>query len=374
MKIFQRFIRIICFILMVLCVLPQNTLAQTAAEEAAEQREFEHERRLEELEDMRSFQEKPKTAEDVLKMIKERAELKIKERKRKALLKTRISAGVNYAHEENPASSVKGSEDKDFTVEENFSFNWVPTFSPTLSGNAGYSLVDLNYLGQENLSTFDHSVNADITYRTLKGKLSLTPGIKHQWLIYPFDVGSRYNQSKAFLKFTHYFAQKWHYGGKYEYAYKFYPKKAARDEVATNLDFSTTHTRHTAEFWVKRFFGKYNVRLKAKSFRNKSNDEYQDFNDYDSHKGEFTLSGAFLENNKLYVSLTSDFEVKHYFDRLAVNTARWDNVWTERLSINYTLKDNMTANYTFTHKISDSNADTGKFVNTTNKVGMTLNF
>ncbi len=352
-----------------------NAYAQaTAADEAREQREEARDRRQEELQELRQLDKKPKTAEEVLQMLKEKAKEKITERRRKELLKTQISAGVTYIYETNPSSAVKGSLTPDPSLEDTFSINWVPKLTRNLSGNVGYSVTDLNYFGEEALGTADHVLNADMIYSAFGGKLSLNDSSKYEWYIYPFDAPSNYEQWKNTFSFTHYLTDIWNWGGKYEYSYKDYDKKASRDEAGTSVPFSREDYRNTGEIWIKRFIGKYSIKLKGKSYRNKSNDEYQDFNDYDAHQGEITLSGNPLGWEKLYASASTDFEVKQYYDRVAVNTARDDRANTHKLNLYYTLNKYAKLNFTFQHKTSSSNAATGEFSNTTYKLGTTVNF
>ncbi|MCB9748059.1 MAG: hypothetical protein H6755_06605 [Candidatus Omnitrophica bacterium] len=375
MKFYIKAPSLLFFLFSLLFVYPSLTYAQTAAEEAREQIELERERRKEELEEMRRLQEKPKTAEEVLDMLKKRAEERRAEKRRRELLQTRISTGFTYQVETNPTSAVQGSAKDDFAFEETLNLNWTPKFTPNLSGNAGFSLINFDYDNNKTLSTRDYTISGDITYRLLNGKLAITPGTSYQWLIYPKAEDSSYEQSKYFLQFTHYFTSKWNWGGKYEYTSKDYDHDLARNSSQTDIkDLIRNDTRHTGELWIKRFIGKYSIKVKGKSYRNKSNDEYQDFNDYDAHKGEITLSAGFLEQNKLYLSYTTDFEVKQYFARVAASTARWDQALSHRLSANYTLNKYSKLNYTFTHKKSSSNAGTGNFEDFTNKMGFTLNF
>lgn len=354
---------------------PSSVYAQgSLSDEARAQREFERERRVEEREELREIDRKPKTAEEVLEMLKERAKEIIAERRRKELLKTQISAGTTYIYETNPSSAVKNSLTPDGSFENTFSMSWVPKFSKIWSGNFGYSLTDLNYVGEEGLGTFDHSVNGDLTYLTFGGKLSLTQNNKHTWLLYPFDAPSSNQEHKHGLSFTHYLTQKWNFGGKYEYSKKDYDKKAARDDNQADLPFHREDWRHTGEVWIKRFLGKYSLKLKAKFYRNKSNDEYQDFNDYDAHQGEITFAGNPFGWEKLYLSASSEFELKQYFDKVAVSTARDDHVHTSKLNLYYTLNKHAKLNFTFQHKTSSSNAAAGEFSATTYKLGTTITF
>jgi putative NIF3 family GTP cyclohydrolase 1 type 2 len=366
----------------VLCVaalgllFPSLSCSHTAADEAREQQESKAEERAEEREEMRRLdtEEQPKTAGDVVEMLKKRVEERRRERRRKELLKLSASAGATMIWESNPASVNTGDKD-DPSYEKTFSLNWLPKFNRQFSGNLGYSLTDLLYQDNPTLGTFDQTLTADMTYKTLGGRLHLTPGGSHQWMVYPKADTSSYNQTKSFFRFTHYLPDAWSWGGKYEYAYKKYSKDLARgDDEAEIRDLKRLETRNTVELWIKKFIGKYSLKLKGKSYRNKSNDEFQDFYEYDTHKGEVVVAGSFLKDNKLYMTYTADYEVKQYFERLAEVTARGDNVVSHQFKANYSLTKNFKLNYTYKYKLSSSNVALGEFDNITHKLGLSANF
>lgn len=346
---------------------PPSAYAQKT-DETADQREAKFEDKMERL-----FKE-PDTVDEVLKMLKERAEIKIKEKRREQLLKTKISASVLTGFETNPLNDE--NEKSDVFVEEDFSFNWLPTFNENFSADLGYRLANQSYSEQTDLSTFDHVFNASFKYYPFPDHLLLLqPGGEYEWLIYPLDETATYEDTKTFLKFKHYVGKEWHYGGKYEYSYKVYDKKFARDTTQQNID-GRTDSRNTVELYVTKYIGKLSAKLRGKIYRNDSNDLYQEYYDYDSYRGYFTLSGSFLKDNKLYVSFTPDFEVKSYDERVArdTNVARVDHVTQYKLDFYYTLAKNWELSYNFTNKLSSSNASGGEFDNMTNQIGVTLNF
>ena len=346
------------------------------SEDARNQFEDNQERRREELEQLRELQTTPKTAQEVLEMLKERATERLMKKRRAELLKTKITAGMTNGYESNPANSQDTAEKGDSWLENTFSASWVPKFTNYLRADMGYSLSTKIHSEQESLNTENHSLNASFKYIPLKsGKLTLEPGTKQEWNLYPFDNSSSYEQSKGFLKFTYLLNQLWSYGGKYEYAYKIYDKKAALNDSNTNFDFHRTDYRNTAELWFKRQIGKYSLKLKGKSYRNNSNSQYQHYDDYDDHDGELSISAAFLKNSKLYLLLSSDYEIKNYRKR-AADTAvvRSDRALQYRLNAYYTLNKNWSLNYSFSLKNNNSNKASGEFNDTTNSLGLSLNF
>ena len=168
-------------------------------------------------------------------MLKEKAEIRLKEKRRKQLLQTKVSAGLTYGYQTNPQSLQNDTEKGDFVLEDNASIKWTPTFTPRLSADIGYSFYDQNFSQQESIDSEDHTIGGTLKYYTFKsGKLVLEPSLKYEWLVYPFDNTSSFEQVKSALRFTYYINNLWNYGGEYEYSAKTYDKKAARTPAGSN--------------------------------------------------------------------------------------------------------------------------------------------
>ena len=335
------------------------------SQEAVDQREFK-------ISDKADFLKKPETADDIFQMLQQRAESKLKEKKRQLLLKTKISMGIFYGFETNPLndSSNKG----DHFSEEDFSWDWVPAFDKKFSADIGYRLYNQDYSEQTDLNTLDQAVNASLKFYPFEsGKIYVQPGVEYEWLWYPRDESSGYEDTKSFLKFKHYLGTNWNYGGKYEYSTKFYDNKFARDTNQNDLDYARTDYRNTVELYLTRNISQYSIKLRGKAYRNNSNDEYQKYYDYASTRGYLTFSGNFLKD-KLYVSLTPNFETKKYRRRIAVDTERLDHALEYKLDAYYSLNKSVSFSYNFSNKISNSNADAGKFQDITNQIGVTVDF
>jgi len=280
---------------------------------------------------------------------------------------------VAAGFETNPLNDAL--EKGDYFNEESFSINWVPTFSEQWGADIGYRVTHQNYFEQTDLSTLDQALTGSLKYYPWEdGKLLLQPGAEFEWLYYPKDDLSTYEDTKAFLKFKHYAGEKWNWGGKYEYSYKIYEAKRTRDEAKNTLQPARADYRNTAELYITRYIDKYSVKLRGKAYRNNSNDAYQKFYDYDAYRGYVTLSRSFLEEDKLYLSFTPNYERKNYHRRDAEGTARHDDIVEYKLDLYYTLKKYWTLTYNYAHKASNSNAAGGEYTNITNKVGLMVDF
>ncbi len=368
-------VELFLFIFIIFVASPSRIFAQVT-DDNRDQFEAKQEQQREELDRAHDIQATPKTADEILEMLKKRAEERMIERRRAEFFKTKISTGLTSGYESNPSNVQDTAEKGDAWFEENFSASWIPKFTNYLRGDFGYSLVIKEYSEQEGLNTENHSLNFSLKYLPLKsGKLTLEPGGRQEWNIYPFDSSSSFEQSKGFLKFSYLLNQLWSYGGKYEYAYKIYDKKAAFTDSGANFNFQRADIRNTVESWIKRQFGKYSIKLKEKSYRNNSNSQLQHYDDYDAHDGEISISAAFLKNSQLYLILSSDYEVKYYKKRAAdTDVARDDRALQYRLNSYYTLNKNWSLSYSFSLKNNNSNKATGEFSDITNSMGLTLNF
>jgi len=225
------------------------------------------------------------------------------------------------------------------------------------------------------VSSFDHALNGTLKlYPAGSGEFRLEPGIEYEWLHYPFDENSGYENFKQFVKFKHYIGKNWNYGGKYEHSFKTYDKKEARNDSQANLGFNREDHRHLVELYGTRYIGKFSVKLKGKAYWNTSNDHYNEYYDYESYRGYLTLAGSFLEDDKLYVSFTPSLERKNYQDRQVVDTARYDDVMQFKLSSYYTVNKNITCSYSCTYKEVDSNYNVGEYHDVTNQLGVYIDF
>ncbi len=368
----EKIIFWITFVFIFVCLLSLNPAIiyaeEITPEERTEQREFRVQDKKEDL------LKKPETASDILQLLKERAQAKIKEERRKLLWKTKIAAGVKGGYETNPLNDqLKKS---DYYAENEFTFNWLPTFNDRLSADFAFRLTHQSYVEFTDLSTYDHDFTATFKVFPFESHdFYIQPGGTYEWLNYPRDEQATYEDTKAFLKFKHYMDADWNYGGKYEYSYKLYDEKLARNDGKVNISgLARADFRNTVELYAAKNISKYTVKLKGKVYRNNSNDQYQHYYDYDAYRGYITLSGGFLKDDKLYLSFTPDFERKNYRRRIAERTARFDNVLQYKLDAYYTLSKHFELSYSYTHKIANSNAAAGEFENITNSIGVTYNF
>ena len=193
--------------LLIFCLFSTSAYAQSN-ENVTEQREFKIQDKMEDLLD------RPQTAKDILKILKERAEAKIAEKRRAQFWKYKVAAELYSGYESNPLNTTE-DEKSDIFVEEDFSMNWLPTFHKNLSGDFGYRLANQSYSEQTDLSTFDNVFNANLKYYPHDSHdLYFQPGFEYEWLNYPLDETASYEDTRASMRFKHYIRTDWDYGGK----------------------------------------------------------------------------------------------------------------------------------------------------------------
>jgi len=316
------------------------------------------------------------TADEFLKRLRERAELKLKERRLKMLRKFKGSFGLSYGYEDNPNYSNPTTHIQSASfIEQDFSLAWLPTFNKFLGANVSYNLAKQDYLTFGTLTYYDHIANTSLKYYPYHSlKLILEPGASYEWLIFPHDPSSDYTQLKGFLKLTYSPSRLWSFGGKYERAHKIFTKKYARNPSQVDLRFDRVDYRDAVELWAKRNIGKYSIKLRGRGYGNRSNDKFQNYYDYNDYMGSLTFGGSFLPKDKLYLSFTPGFEWKDYTDRSATGGKRFDHITTYRLDAYYSITKNITLNYSFSVRRSNSNAATGEYNDTIHQLGFIVDF
>lgn len=314
-----------------------------------------------------------KTTSELIELLKQRALLKIKKKKKERLLRLEIfaSASSGYETNVNNDSSNKG----DIFNTQFAMISWKPTFTKwfglnanALSFNQLYSdFTDSNYL-------FSSVSTAARLYPFREGRIRLEPGIGYETLWYPLSSDSSYNNLKYFLNTKTFFSPEWNSDLNFEYSVKEYDAKKARNPSGVKQEFVRQDERYALEAGLSRNIGRYIITLEGKASRNSSNDLLQDLNDYYAFESSLTIAGLFLEDNRLYIAFTPNFERKNYKERQAIFMAEYDDRYNYRLSMYYTLTKNYTLSYRFDYWSLDSNNPLSEYKNIINQIGISARF
>ena len=133
-------------------------------------------------------------------------------------------------------------------------------------------------------------------------------------------------------------------------------------------------SRHEFQYSLGFPIGKNNIKIKPKVYRETSNDAYIDYYDLYSYKIEGEIGRSLTK--KLYAKISNAYERKNYWHRTVsgFNVAEYDDVYTQKLNLYYTLKKGWTLSYTLTHKKSDSNYAVYDYDSLSHKAGIYISF
>ncbi|PIQ89152.1 MAG: hypothetical protein COV72_04505 [Candidatus Omnitrophica bacterium CG11_big_fil_rev_8_21_14_0_20_42_13] len=321
----------------------------------------------------KSILSEAQTTSELIELLKQRALLRVKKKKREQLLKFSVFASLagGYENNVNNDSSTKG----DIFTSQFAMVGWNPIFNKhlglnvnTLAFNQIYSdFTDSNYLYA--------ITNAGLRlYPFSDGRLRLEPGIGYESLWYPDSPLSSYSGMKYFLKTKNYLSRNFNIDLNFEFSTKEYNTKKARNPSGVEMDFVREDERYAFEAGITQRIGRYSITIEEEAYRNTSNDLLQDLNDYYALKSSLNISGTFLEDRSLYVSFTPSFERKNYRVRLGRDNARFDDRYNYKLAVYYTLNKNISVSYRFDYWKLDSNNIAAEYENVINQVGLSVRF
>lgn len=316
------------------------------------------------------------SAEELIEMLKKRALRTVEEERKKQFWAFKGTIGLHAAYDNNVNTNAERRGDS--YLEQYFSYSWVPTFNDHLAAEVGTWYFGDWYFDTADTTIVDNAFNASLKiFPTGSPDLEWQPGVERAYAYYPFSEDSTTIEDKVFLKFKGRFWKGWSQGGKYEFSYKEYDTKHPRLSTSTNYIMGNVleKKRHTIEYYIGFPVGKNNCKIKGKAYKERSNDAYIDYYDVNSTKATAELGRSLTK--KLYMKLSSAFERKNYCERsLAAtnNAAEYDDVFTQKVDLYYTLKKGWTLSYTFTHKKSDTNYPVSDYNSMSHKAGIYISF
>lgn len=288
-------------------------------------------------------------------MLKKRALRRVEDRRRKQLRATTGTIGLHLGYDNN----VNFDSDRrgDLYCEQYVSIAWVPTFSDYYGAQLGTWYYSDWYFDNRDTTITDNAFNASLKwYPRGNPSLELQPGLERSYAYYPFNTTSTFVEDRAFLKFAHRFWRRWSQDGRYEYAFKEYDTKGTRRSDQTYIPGMVLEKTRQSFYYDLGFpFGKNNLKIKQRVYKETSNDDYLEFFDVNSYKVTAEIGRGITK--KLYGKLSHAYERKNYTDRTVTvsQMAQYDDVHTRKLNLYYSLKKGWTLSYTLTHRKSNSN-------------------
>lgn len=316
-------------------------------------------------------------AEELVEMLKKRAMLKLKKDRWKKLRATKGTIGLHIGHDNNV--NTDSDRQGDFYHEQYFSFSWAPIFNDYLGAEVGTWYFSDIYFENQDLTLLDNAFNASLKwYPCGDDTLEIQPGVERSYAYYPYADTSTYVEDKGFLKWKHTFWGKWKHDGDYEFAYKEYDVKQPR-HPASSTDYIygmvLEKKKHSVGYNIAfPTWAKNNFKIKTKAYKETSNDGYIEYYDVYSYKVTGEIGRSLTQ--KLYSKLSTAYERKNYCDRTVATAqkAEFDDVYTHKMDIYYTLKKGWTLSYSLSFKKSDSNYHIYDYDVITHKGGIYVSF
>ena len=168
------------------------------------------------------------TTSELIELLKQRALLRIKKRKKERLFKVSVFASLASGYEDNinNDSTHKG----DIFSSQLAMVSWTPTLSKRMGLNVGCFAFNQVYSEFTNSNYLYSSVNAAVRIYALSGgRLRVEPGLAYETLWYPNSVNSSYDGIKYFLKTKNFFSRDLSAILNFEFSAKAYDTRKARN-------------------------------------------------------------------------------------------------------------------------------------------------
>ncbi|MBI2870227.1 MAG: hypothetical protein HYY14_00790 [Candidatus Omnitrophica bacterium] len=312
------------------------------------------------------------STEQALAAIKERAKKIVEARKKAKRLKISGELSTVAAYETNPSNGATHKGDTYF--EEDASVTLSKKLSNTWRWNASYSESYISYLEYTDGTYFTQTLTASkLTWNP--GKMWRLEGwtdLDYNW--YPRSNGSSYRQIKPVGRIRQNLTDIFFHQLQYEWFFRDYIDKSADDGEGTDTEDRRHDIRDRLRYKVGATIHDWLCTVENAWYSNQSNDQREDYYDYDVYKVTGSLNGDLTE--KLSVSLSYAWERKNYEHRLVSNldNARYDDKNSITLSATYTINDDWKVGGKVDINDLESNQPSGEYTDITNSLTVTRSF
>lgn len=283
-----------------------------------------------------------------------------------------FSAGVGQGYESNV--NLDGERRGDSFTEESASLVFHPTLKPWLAADLSTSSVNTHFLEFTDNELTTHTVAALLQiqpHRTLR----LDGGGEYAILNFPRSSDSSFADSRVKAHLT--WAQNARVAHKTGWTYQFreYDTRQARDSAGTRIaGLVREDQRHTGLYELQLRFPGMFLRLAAEVYRNFSNDQSDEFYDWDDSRFRAVLTR--VVNSRWVAVLTAAQERKNYQGRSvpAIAVSQRDNLTTLAGSLIYQWSPQVSLAYSLTWRYQDSNDPRLDFSDWINQLTLTASF
>lgn len=305
-------------------------------------------------------------------LLKRRAEAIVEARRAPPPPRWNLYAGATQGYESNV--NLDGTRKGDRFTEESLTLVFRPTITSWLSGEATYDLLNTHYHELTDSNLWSNTASALLKLKPVR-RLEVAAGWEYSILNFPLDSDSSFADQRT--KATVSFAQTgWltHLVG-WTYQLREYDTRKARDFAGTQQPGANRQDqRHTGSYELRCRFPKLSARVGAEYYQNASNDQLQDFYDWQDLRLRAVLTRAF--GPQWVGTLSASHERKNYEARSvpAIAVAERDDLVTVAGSLIYQLtpRTSVTGNVTYRHQ--DSNDPRLDFTDWISQVSVSIGF
>lgn len=316
--------------------------------------------------------QKAERAELFIGLLKRRAQRILEARRAPPPPPLSVSAGIAEGYESNV--NLDGTRQGDLLTEESAAAAAGRALTTWLKGEVRWDLVHTHY---QELTDSNLWMNTFGAVAQLQPIRAVRMDLKYEYgiLNFPRDADSSFadHRVKAALLVaqTAWLTHKIHW----TYQAREYDTRKARDGGGTSIvGANRQDDRHTAGYELQVRFPKTVVRVGAEAYRNFSNEQFQDFYDWDDVKARVALTRILAPD--WVATLMASHESRHYHRRSvpAIAVAEQDALITVAGTLNYQLTAHTSATASVTYRHQDSNDPRLDFTDWLTQVGMTLSF
>ncbi|GEM_PF-4523036 len=283
-----------------------------------------------------------------------------------------FSAGVGEGYESNV--NLDGERRGDLFTEESASGVFRPQFRRWARGEFIWNFLNSHFMEMTDSDLYTHTFSGALQLQPRQA-LRLDLGAEYGILNFPRDSGSSFADQRVKASFS--VAQtSWltHKIG-WVYQYREYDTRDARDTAGDPVaGLNREDRRHTGLAEMQLKFARFSARVGAEFYRNFSNDQSNEFYDWDDFRVRGVLTRVF--SPQWIGVLTASHERKNYQSRTvpAINVAERDNLLTLGGSLIYQWTSRVSLTYSLTYRYQDSNDPRLDFTDWINQLAVTVSF
>ncbi len=270
--------------------------------------------------------------------------------------------------------NLDGERRGDFFTQESATVTVSPRLAPWLSAELSYDLLSTHYAELRDANLWMNTVNGTLQLTTHP---RLRFDVKQEYSIvnFPFDTSNSFFDWRMGLEARVAVTAWLTTRTGWTYQMREYDTRLARDAAGNDvLGEVREDRRHTVSHHFLFRLGRTSATLGGQVYRNVSNDQLEEFYDWDD--AQIRLAVSRVLSPRWIATAVSSYERKNYASRSvpAITIAERDDLSTLAGSLIYLLGDYWQVTYSLTYRYQDSNDPRLDFTDWINQVRATLAF